>query len=404
MRKFSTIIVLLVGSLLQASHARADVIPSMRRFLIKKFAPLVIFHPKEAYYPCSVSWFIERSSLQVGTGSGVQTITEYPTMEDLVKYPGGGNPYFLAIKGDSAARHLTQRGEPLVNGESVAPVYANLVEKEDGIVIQYLFFHAFNGSFNILGLSWKDFGSHEGDWEHIDVHLNGKNRNAEMTQIYYAAHGADNYGQYVEGDKIPRDGTHPRIYSSYYGHASYPNVFRLNAAMDRTGSGVLWKTWQNAVDVGTINKPTPSNEWITFGGRWGKDGGPRTPSYGGWWRSVPNELELFFNESLRLVHDKDGKKVWESKNFKLGGKVPNTHKKLYWKITNPQSPRMTFTVQTRGTFRRLWRKGPTYGPFPGDGAQSGIFNKSDQLYIVVESDSVSDRIENLEMLVYGIGE
>ena len=79
-------------------------------------------------------------------------------------------------------------------------IYAHFFKEDGKIIIQYWFFYPFNDGFN----------NHEGDWEHINVHLSSQNPAlASIIEIdYYFHHKVKTVstGYYIE------DSTHPIVY------------------------------------------------------------------------------------------------------------------------------------------------------------------------------------------------
>lgn len=374
---------LLFSSLfLSSTFSYADMSPQARADLIRKYAPLVKLHSHEDYFPSSVPWFLNQSAL-VKKNPETQkneTVQDGLKSADLTRLQGD----FITPQGKSSDIARVFRGEELNGKEVQAPCYVNLVEKPNGAVIQYLFFYPFNGE--ILGvlegidkLFNTKIGAHQGDWEHIDVHVTKDDRGGyRVSTLYYARHRASQDGSYYDPNEVKfYEDTHPIVYASLRGHASYPRPFTINGKLDQTSDhGASWRTWERdrLVDVGSVAQPTPGNEWIQFRGTWGEKG-PATPSHQGWWRNAA--LQYVSPLTIPVIYDKHLRKM--SKNFKLKGKFPTYVRKLNWRANHPQAGQITFNVN-KDTF------GPdqmtVYGPLRGDGNILPIeHNKITKLYI-----------------------
>lgn len=354
------ILSILAVAAFSGSYLSAAISATERDELIKKYAPLVKLDTEEKYYPSSVQFAIEKSDLkkndQIIKKQGTFSISE------LGQY---GQEYYL-----TGGVH---EGMPKKGDYYDSPVYANFVETPGGAVIQYLFFYPYNGAFQagevlkgvpLLGdIASKvtealDIGVHIGDWEHIDVHLARTPGGYALRDIYFARHSPENDGGFEAPGKYELAyGTHPIVYASKYGHASHPHHADYHKNRDKTsGNGPEWRTWSQPVYVGTKEQPTPGNEWLKFGGRWGaSDHSPRNPVYQAWWRN--SGFQQYPDESQKPLADirvstKSGGGR-ESELFSVGS-VPTYIRKLVWNISDasgaaysgPASPQqqITFTV------------------------------------------------------------
>jgi hypothetical protein len=159
---------------------------------------------------------------------------------------------------------------------SADPVY---YDYSPGHYVVYWFFYDFD--------DWalQHIQQHEGDWEHIAVHLDANN---QATQVAFYRHGCDpriiswqDLESGAEGQL--QDGTHPVVYSGLGSHASYPTAGvhgggeSCQPAPDVAGAGSAWSTWTNMLQV-------RAQPWYGFGGAWGEVGnfdfstGPLGPS------------------------------------------------------------------------------------------------------------------------------
>jgi hypothetical protein len=339
------------------SHEKISDLNQDEKLISSRFAPLVIFHPSERFFPCSVEWFATQCYLVKRENDVLTHIKQIDDVSELgnLKYEEG---ITYKLKPIHTGKKLKQfyAGEPLVGGYySDAPVYANFVKKDENhAVIQYWFFYSYNGP--TVGYQEKGIGIHEGDWEHIDVHIHKKDGSFEIEKVFYAAHRQARHGKYVLPDKmVYYKGTHPIVYSAKYSHASLPNIPTLiNAELDTAGIGkTYWPTYNHVVLIGTKDNPKPGQEWIKFNGSWGSFGSPQTPSYQGYWRhagstqynKVPLDPGIVFNEK------------GETPRFSLRNKVPTRSLKICFEVDSQESFEYTLMHE-----KKLGKDELVYGP------------------------------------------
>ncbi len=135
-------------------------------------------------------------------------------------------------------------------------------------VITYWFFYGYSSAIG------GHVAAHEGDWEHVNVHLSTDGERA--TQVDYFAHHFD--AEPVLYEDTEKIGTHPVVYSALNSHASYPNTASPPFWENPVSKGSLWRTW----DKSPVNVKNES--WYGYGGAWGRVGttsnttGPLGPS------------------------------------------------------------------------------------------------------------------------------
>jgi hypothetical protein len=206
------------------------------------------------------------------------------------------NAFFLQATNDTLVH-------PGVRDASGWITYTHVYRNDmGGTSIQYWFFYPYNDF--IAGYN------HEGDWEHITVHLDA---NQERHSVTFAAHHSPKtYEAYQVGWY---NTTHPYVWVADGSHASY--VFQGDCnAITAEGPGEScwlnpdqrWFTWAGGkgydqglqggglVNVGemplagTSRRPMPGQEWLRYSGRWGEVGleeanpdentsGPKGPGY-----------------------------------------------------------------------------------------------------------------------------
>lgn len=292
---------------------------------IVKFAPLVYLHPEEDHWPMSADAFIENSNLmwshnncpdhQIRStgninsgslGSGVyraQALRKcwrhshrpyrYSTkqhtrpFDSRPSYDGSYNlpnqeGFYLDIDNDFRDGAAPAAGSTTYDR---APVYYEvncadgstvpLDECNSHKVITYWFFYG-RSQPNFTGFDKAfELGKHEGDWEHVNVHLNADGTQA--TQVdYFAHHDPAREVPYAES-LSEESGTHPVVFSAKGGHGSYPSAGDYPDSCgtdpgtedicvdDEMEQGLPWKTWNDVLNV-------EAQPWHGYGGAWGRTG------------------------------------------------------------------------------------------------------------------------------------
>jgi hypothetical protein len=260
-----------------------------------RYAPLVFLAPGETHRPSDASQYIKNSRLRWSHDSG-QSDDEIADkghidekrlgdggysdqVQDLLgrkhgdpihsnqdvrpkdgKGDGGNEGFFLDL--DNAHHESTGPGTNM-------PVYFEAVA---GHYITFWFFYAYNE-----GPAPGGIDNHEGDWERISIKLNRHNR---ATAVAYYQHNGHEVKRWRE---VPKQGSHPLVFSAKGSHASYdsPGAKDLGVPFglvkDQAGRGAQWKTWKHM-------KNARAQDWYGYGGAWGEVGnykdttGPQGPS------------------------------------------------------------------------------------------------------------------------------
>lgn len=170
-----------------------------------------------------------------------------------------------------------------------------------GINVQYWFFYAYD--------DWWTTWNHEADWEHVTVSLNAQ---GQISRVWMGQHTVEE--GYYPHELTWFNVTHPQVWVADGSHASYGSEYACDHANQPysencwTNYSQRWFTWSGGqgyidagmqggglVNVGEVSKedqgylpglrPMSGQEWITFSGRWGEQGGsrwtsgPRSPAY-----------------------------------------------------------------------------------------------------------------------------
>ena len=189
------------------------------------FAPVVRFHPKEQYFPCSIEFLLANSTLVVGS-----TETPNPTFDDL---------YAARHASDADNAHLRiarsgRPGMPPQNNVIPAPMYVapQVAADRSFVDFTYYFLSAFNGpqavfvhlknavplkSFNC---AIEQFAFHQGDVESITVRVTPDF--SKVIHVGMAAHG--DYTYYLPDELAFESTTHPLVSCAVFSHASYNSL------------------------------------------------------------------------------------------------------------------------------------------------------------------------------------
>jgi hypothetical protein len=298
---------------------------------IVTYAPWVRFHTKEKHWPMDPGKFVKRSSLKWHNHQ-IDRITGACTKKDKEiagrgevrpawlangRYkhsycwrepdPGGFEPDDQHRKFRSneltspSFKNKPGRGDILGRSgfflnladsqhEGVKPVGGKApplyVEYEPGRYIIYWFFSAKNHS-DVGPKGRKVRDRHEGDWEHIAVHLDGRDRMwtervggiADRTEsVAYWAHycGPTSYPWSFMEQNGWHVGTHPTVWVALGSHASYPDKGKdlvagecsspFKGVWDKRNEGHIWQTWERG-RAGFLE--ADKQPWYGFGGGWG---------------------------------------------------------------------------------------------------------------------------------------
>ena len=276
--------------------------------LIRRHAPIIYFHPEEAYFPSSIEWYLARAVL-VDAADGA-FVLRHPVPADLP--PGPLDPavpdaFWLSfdpeLAGPAIEPHLAPADDPRRGNLASASAYVRAVHHPDqgATDLQFWMFYPYDGpglarlrpvelgstrADHLLNL-WPG-GMHEADWELAVVRID--HATLEPSAVFTSQHkdGDCHAGAEAMG-KLERDDTgRIRLYSSLYGHATYAHAeerklfyawkrlaicgFEL-ALVDQTRPGRSWNLGDpgNHLLVSTSwNDPElPEPGWQQFPWRWG---------------------------------------------------------------------------------------------------------------------------------------
>lgn len=202
--------------------------------LIHHYGPTIFFHPKEPYFPCSVSWFFKNGAVLYKTGQP----TGEPVDFDGSNLPGGGTndrEYWLNFPSDDDRREILKHGKL-----DSAEVYVHVKPALGGTftdIVMWVFL-PFNGPATLkigpANVAMRRTGEHVGDWEHFTLRIS--NFTGELHSVYFSQHSS---GEWVSACDLEFvEGNRAIVYSSRHGHAFYPHPGSYLQGSSAIGIGI----------------------------------------------------------------------------------------------------------------------------------------------------------------------
>ena len=192
--------------------------------LLKKYAPILYFHPKEVYYTDSLNSMLSESDLMLlDEATDNRTfILSNPTENQLSSH--NTSKYYTDMRDAEPGYGLILPNGSFYNLSALPPdpsrftgyhytVYGRQVDKtyegHSYTVLQYWFWFPFNRWFNC----------HEGDWERIQIICDGTTGNPQ--RVTFGQHWG---GQTVSWDpaNITLVAEHPKVFVGVGSHSSWP--------------------------------------------------------------------------------------------------------------------------------------------------------------------------------------
>ncbi|XP_031391767.1 uncharacterized protein LOC116203927 [Punica granatum] len=247
--------------------------------LIQAYSPWVYFHPGEAYFPSSVSWFFNNGALLYKKGEESKPIPIDSTGSNLPQGGSNDGAYWLDLPVDGKAKERVKRGD-LQSSQAyfhIKPMYAGTFTD-----IAIWVFYPFNGparaKVEFFNVSLGKIGEHVGDWEHLTLRVS--NFSGELWKVYFAQHSK---GVWVDSSEVEfQNGNKVVAYASLHGHASYPKpglVLQgsngIGIRNDTAKSKIVMDTGENcsivAAEYLNNNKTTVVEEppWLNYFREWG---------------------------------------------------------------------------------------------------------------------------------------
>ncbi len=296
--------------------------------LIRKYEPVLYFHPDEQYFPMDVDAFITQCDLW--NDDWIDELEVEEGEVSLTNLENRDNDYYLEF---AEGRRLINVEPPLAErqfwndeayqeytataGIRKLTYYAHqMTDPTYGyIVIQYWFFYAFNS----WGAYEDGYNVHEGDWEMITLFLNPDTMIPDFTAYSYH-HSV----QTTPWALVEKDGDHPVVYvargshASYFHPGDYPQVLGLagiDYAVKNDDKKIGPNEWENRI---IINLSHPDFNWLrTYEGKYGSnvfadiangESGPVGPPHQGdkWyhpaiWANIPLSFE-YITEHFKIKY------------------------------------------------------------------------------------------------------
>ena len=233
---------------------------STELYYMQLYAPTLYFKAGENFFPVNVSYLVDNSILYNWTGATAKLVDLNPTINSIGNYKsqlyflGSALGNFSAILADYSSKRATLG----------YTIYGHVYPEEDFIVVQYWFNYAYNDH---------SINQHEGDWEMVEVILNG------TTEIpisaAYSQHFGGEVATWVDVEKT--NSTHPNVYVARGSHANYfrPYQGKVGLENDEVANDGFILPYNDAAvhfellgELGSGNHSASQN-WLEYGGRWG---------------------------------------------------------------------------------------------------------------------------------------
>jgi hypothetical protein len=283
---------------------RASAIGKLDQKLLRRYQPVLIFHPDELFRPTTVQHYVEGARLErfVGTRTEQLPLDAYWTVADEHPQAGSLRPsatgvfYRLNERGCNAAAPLADAAcyaTAFEAGRGKPAVYGRVARTRTRILLQYWLFYYDNPLILPLtpfGYFWQ---SHESDWEVVNVILA---RNGTPLQAGYSRHCSGRRRAWAKVKK--RNKTHPVAYVALGSHANFfapgagplgavpidrsclppqvravlpslPFLQVVDQVVDGSADGAIVGPRGSGLPPATI-RPIQGVPWANFGGRWGE--------------------------------------------------------------------------------------------------------------------------------------
>jgi hypothetical protein len=208
-----------VKNLIKAGHSELQAHAAVLPLLIKKYAPIIYFHPDEQYFPSSVEWYLEHGYLQ--DDKGVRTKVT-PSGIEYVMGTGiknGASKFWFGPDNE-----IMQKGN-LENAKTYVHIYHPPLIR-DRFDIQFWFFYPFKGADRIsasIGQIWNKtsvvvpFGEQFGYWEAVIIRF--KSSTLAPIGVYLSQYG--DYPFFTLNSKHLTHGRHLKVYSALNSHGNF---------------------------------------------------------------------------------------------------------------------------------------------------------------------------------------
>ena len=200
--------------------------------LLRKYQPVLVFHPDEQFRPMKVQGFVEDSELERFVWIEPAAASARRLLDSRRPGPGArrSSPLRLRARSSASIRRAarptprspaataTRRPPPGRSTLARRAMYGRVVQTETHIVLQYWLFY-YDNPFLLpptpFGTFWQ---SHEGDWEVVNVVLGTDQQPLEAA---YSQHCSGQRRAWDAVTKSPAESTHAVAYVAFGSHANY---------------------------------------------------------------------------------------------------------------------------------------------------------------------------------------
>jgi hypothetical protein len=254
MRRAGLLLAVLLALTASASAVGATQPPSKQR-LLRTYAPLVVLHPNERFYPETVDGYLADADL----------VANHYDQRSCRAIDG---PAALDCYATADAAH----GAPHV-------AYAAAFESPDRTVLEYWLFYPFD-LYSVTDPPNEFWQDHEADWEAVAVVLDTTVKTKPTPLLVAGSRHCS--GARRDWARVERRGTHPVIYVGLGSHANYfaPGDIPLDRKCWPQVARAVFKAYgvplRDHVSAGESFTPAlvpvtaSSPSWMTFAGRWGE--------------------------------------------------------------------------------------------------------------------------------------
>ncbi len=255
---FVTIFLLGLSS---AQDSDGDGIPdSTESSLAERYAPVLRLAPREVFFPVAIQYALNNSELKLQEGGASIVIQASPTVESISAFRDPDSGYFLDNLHGSVDDQGIKENFRSAKESMVPTVYARVTGHLSYTVVQYWFYYPFNDG---------PLNSHEGDWEMVQVLLEGE----EPVSAAYSQHFS---GQKAAWRQVLLRKGHPVVYVARGSHANYFRAYQGVLGVQNDDVSGLGPTLEpddyQLVLLGELDSHPADQRWLLFSGRWGEWG------------------------------------------------------------------------------------------------------------------------------------
>lgn len=312
--------------------------------LAEEFAPYFRMHPREDYVPMPVDLALNHADCIFNP---IPLINEcFPpgelTLERLMAEWLNRSASFINFRGNPhlevgpiVGSHEYYLEHVKDDADRAPTVYARVVPVGGYTVIQYWLYYYYN-SWGMQDDLPGVLGLHEGDWEMIQVVLDGDDRPlyaayAQHLDLNFADLKGASKKEWNDLDRETTNGDHPIVYPGLGSHASYFGPYKFLGNTDLTGP----ETADAIKPAVYLLQETTTDRWVTYQGRWGEpgipSGGPRSPAnQGDKWSNPLGWAESAIDWDEYAGHHIGKVRAHTDAPCNVGVKVQDTGKSFGW--------------------------------------------------------------------------